>query len=544
MRFKGLVVSLLLPLLLGAAKYDTTLSTKASGSKNLVALGSATVNVYKPGATASAAATSPSTTVNVYNMGSPTSIQVGDTVEVNGFTATVLTVPSATQFTISTSLTWAKGDRFLRTSQAVTLYNDPGAVETLAQPVTASTVGRVIFFVDTITNPSFDLKAVSSDGLRYVEYGILLLEGGTGTTAWTDDGTVIRVTTATDDVRIGSAAADGRVTETCPDTQLITAANPTSCYRMKGDTNSTDWAWWVTSDKTMVLSDGLENTLVAYDTGTSNHMLVGDVDAIALPNKASLQVRPQLATERAITATCHATQSVPCFDVVNSADVNQFSVTAAGVVTAAGAISSSSTISGTAISGTTGTFSSTLQGTALVVPGTTTINTQAYTWPASQTANTFLKTNGSGTLSWADPNANVCNAIASKYVTATNATCGTSSTHRARVFGSDLTFTVGCASDETTVFDRLPAAMVAKKLFVTSPTQAATVSGCQIVVQKNGSDGALTCTIASAGNGCSDTSNTMTYAAGDTVSMKLVRTVSGGAGSCDLKVAFCLADIP
>ncbi len=39
-------------------------------------------------------------------------------------------------------------------------------------------------------------------------------------------------------------------------------------------------------------------------------------------------------------------------------------------------------------------------GTARVT-GTTTFNSQTYTWPSSQTANYYLQTNGSGTLSWA-----------------------------------------------------------------------------------------------------------------------------------------------
>ena len=36
----------------------------------------------------------------------------------------------------------------------------------------------------------------------------------------------------------------------------------------------------------------------------------------------------------------------------------------------------------------------------LSVGGTTTLNSLAYTWPASQSADRYLKTNGSGTLSW------------------------------------------------------------------------------------------------------------------------------------------------
>ena len=38
----------------------------------------------------------------------------------------------------------------------------------------------------------------------------------------------------------------------------------------------------------------------------------------------------------------------------------------------------------------------------LTVPGTTTFNTQTYTWPASQLVNGVLRTNGTGGLSWYD----------------------------------------------------------------------------------------------------------------------------------------------
>ena len=43
--------------------------------------------------------------------------------------------------------------------------------------------------------------------------------------------------------------------------------------------------------------------------------------------------------------------------------------------------------------------------------GTTTLNSIAYTWPAAQTANYVLQTNGSGTLSWADPASAVASSI-------------------------------------------------------------------------------------------------------------------------------------
>ena len=41
----------------------------------------------------------------------------------------------------------------------------------------------------------------------------------------------------------------------------------------------------------------------------------------------------------------------------------------------------------------------------LYVGGLTQFNDIDYTWPATQTANYFLKTNGTGTLSWALPEA-------------------------------------------------------------------------------------------------------------------------------------------
>jgi hypothetical protein len=49
------------------------------------------------------------------------------------------------------------------------------------------------------------------------------------------------------------------------------------------------------------------------------------------------------------------------------------------------------------LNGTSGITTPGLNNTA----STTTLNTVSYTWPASDgTVNTYLKTNGSGTLSW------------------------------------------------------------------------------------------------------------------------------------------------
>lgn len=39
----------------------------------------------------------------------------------------------------------------------------------------------------------------------------------------------------------------------------------------------------------------------------------------------------------------------------------------------------------------------------LYLGGITQLNDINYTWPATQTSNRFLQTNGTGTLSWADP---------------------------------------------------------------------------------------------------------------------------------------------
>jgi hypothetical protein len=58
---------------------------------------------------------------------------------------------------------------------------------------------------------------------------------------------------------------------------------------------------------------------------------------------------------------------------------------------------------------TTGNFSGAMTaggavtGGSFVTAGTTTFNSLAYTWPGAQTANYFLRTNGSGTLAWALP---------------------------------------------------------------------------------------------------------------------------------------------
>lgn len=83
---------------------------------------------------------------------------------------------------------------------------------------------------------------------------------------------------------------------------------------------------------------------------------------------------------------------------------------ASNALTVNGTITATSTITGTTLNGTTGINTGASFGTQridssgnLVNIGTTQFNGITYTWPGSQGTSYLLQTNGSGTLSWADP---------------------------------------------------------------------------------------------------------------------------------------------
>lgn len=144
--------------------FDEYLLTKRAGSTLVEVLPSASVRVYNLGASVRTSSGSPSTTIPVY---ASATIHVSDTVKINGYSATVTAVPTATTITVSPALVYVKGARVLRTSSALTVYEDVGRTVVLTQPFQADSSGRVTFFPGTAT---FDLEAITTAGQRVVRY--------------------------------------------------------------------------------------------------------------------------------------------------------------------------------------------------------------------------------------------------------------------------------------------------------------------------------------------------------------------------------------
>lgn len=88
-----------------------------------------------------------------------------------------------------------------------------------------------------------------------------------------------------------------------------------------------------------------------------------------------------------------------------------------------------------------------------------------------------------------------------------------------RPFGSTFT------ADTTEVKFRVPFACTISKLYVQALT-GPTGNGITLTVRKNGVDTALTCVLAVAGTQAADTTHSVTFAAGDTLSVSCV----GGVG--------------
>lgn len=292
---------------MGAARYGETLITKKSGSTKVIVLQAATVYVYEPGATASqdGSATTDFVTYDCSN------IEIGDTIQVEstGLEATVDGACTAGTFTATPALSYSEGDRFLVTSEEADIYEDEGLTTQITQPVTSDTSGRVLFWVDTLTIPTFDVLATTSvGGYRFVDAGVSQT-GGAGGGGWTDGGATIYPTTITDKVAIGATSADSDLTLVCADAQSFNPADPDACMELQGD--ATDEALQIYYD-----SDGNINF---YDDGESLHAgqyetehmrwHLGDVEDEAGGGDAALRVRAKVATDRALIVEAATSQS-------------------------------------------------------------------------------------------------------------------------------------------------------------------------------------------------------------------------------------------
>jgi len=147
---------LLAPAAWALEKFEKTVSTKSSTSDVLEVLIGASINVYEPGSTISSLDAGSGTTFRVL---STTNLAVSDTVETGGFSATILTIPDATTITVDSSFTRSEGDRLLRTSSLVALFEEDG-VTSITQPAIADGNGNVRFYWNEVTSPIIDIKYV------------------------------------------------------------------------------------------------------------------------------------------------------------------------------------------------------------------------------------------------------------------------------------------------------------------------------------------------------------------------------------------------
>lgn len=152
--------------------FDEFLTKKKSSSTNLIVLGSATVNVYSPGATANGAGSG--TSITVFDS---SAFSASDTIEINGNTATVTSVPDGTTIVHdNASASWGDLDRVLLTSSPLTVYEDEGASSAITQPITAGSDGRVKFYM--ATSDTADLRALDSDSAILIKPDIGRIQGG------------------------------------------------------------------------------------------------------------------------------------------------------------------------------------------------------------------------------------------------------------------------------------------------------------------------------------------------------------------------------
>ncbi len=239
-------------------RYESNLVRKKAGSTLLEVMPSGSVFVYQLGADVSVSGIG--TTVSVWDS---SSIQVGDTVEIDGQTATVLTVPSATSFTIDTSVTFDKYDRVLRTSAQVNIYSDSILTTLITQPAVANSSGRVLFWYNSAQYSAFDIKVVSG-GATTVYADVSSTGGGGSTLTYLDirDYGAVADDGADDQVAIAASIA------ACPaEPAHCTIYFPDGAWHSKKTTN-------INRGRITLLGDGGATINVLDDSDASTNVII------------------------------------------------------------------------------------------------------------------------------------------------------------------------------------------------------------------------------------------------------------------------------
>lgn len=525
------------------ARHAVTATAKNSGSSNLVVLGSGALRVLSPGATASAAGSG--ATVTVY---SSSTIQVGDTVKVNGFSAEVLTVPGATSFTIDTDLSWAKGDRFLRTSSPITIYRDAGGSESITQPASVDSNGRLTFFYDASATPTFDLEVQASSGLRMVDHSITNPGEGTSAGGWTDNGATVTLSTGTDSVGIGGAPSATKLELVGSDTNLATATTPTCVLRVEGDTNTTDFCWFLdeNGDITLFSYDDSRGVTRVYD-GTFNHVAFGDLANVDTTNPGTVIVRNRLATHRGLVLSGASSQSANMLEIRDSTEAVKISCTVAGACTLVDTLAAGNDVTATddVTAGDDVIATDDLRGADLVVTGTTAgFRGLTYTMPSAHATNGYLKNDGTGVLTWSTISS-LCAPISVKLpVTTLGTETEFFSLNSHGQFPITAAIETGPTVAQMDATESNVASWRAPTAFTLSNYRVATAGAYgsgQVIftVMVNGSATGLACTMNSGTTSCTD-ADTAAVTAGQSISIRGVATSAAVGTVVWISASFCM----
>lgn len=536
-------------------RYSETLLAKESNSTRAVLLRGASVYVYEVGGTVSLTA-SATTTITLYDS---SHFSTSDTIEISssGLTATVTGVPTGTTITINTPLSVTAGDRVLNTTTAVTIYRDEGGTTTITQPATSDSAGRIVFFVDATSSNVFDLKAVSTDGKRFIDYDVPLGGGGGGGGGWTDTGSIVRLSTLTDSVGIGTATPTGALEieqdvsgATNPTAFGGSPANPTSLLRLKADIGTDEtYSWWADENGELYLRlIGNGNDIEAIRNGGFGERHFGDIENMDSSTFGQLNIRPGLNTRRGLVVSGATSQSANLLELRDSTEAVKASVSPAGNGLFVGTLSvtGAATFSSTLASGAqtvTGavTASSTVQGSGLRATGSDLrLNGLTYVTPSSHGSGTrYLSNNGSGTLSWALALQAVCLMPVSFPITIPSS--GSPDYWLPLGKDGDCDDEGGITPCEALAFsERWYAPAAGSMAYLRAVTSAAAgATQPSFTIYKNGVAQSLTCQITTGNTSCSDSSNTVTYVAGDYLALyaeNLTSTLSAGVASVCMSV--------